>query len=187
MRPPASPTDLDRLCELIRPRLVKRARTLGLSRFDAEDPVNQTLEKVHETWEEKYQPLSEDKREAYCMEQLATEVRHHRRREGRINKERGRPSAFPRAILFNRDDYSSVNWDHVTSPRDDWHRPDIIAAVRLLSERQREIVQLHIFEGLPQAEVARRLGLSSGTINKQMSNIRKKLLPWAIAYRNPAA
>lgn len=42
------------------------------------------------------------------------------------------------------------------------------AALSLLTERQRALVELHFFEGLSQGEIARRLGVTQQVVQKQL-------------------
>jgi RNA polymerase sigma factor (sigma-70 family) len=54
-------------------------------------------------------------------------------------------------------------------------RPDVADAVARLSVRQRAAVFLTYWEGLPQDEVAGRLGISVGSVKRHLSRARDKL------------
>ena len=44
-----------------------------------------------------------------------------------------------------------------------------------LPEEQQQTAELALFEGLPYEEVARRLGISEGTVKTRVSRIRSRL------------
>ena len=54
-------------------------------------------------------------------------------------------------------------------------RPDVLDAVGQLSARQRAIVFLTYWEDLRPAEIARRLGLSEGTVHRHLSRGEARL------------
>ena len=53
--------------------------------------------------------------------------------------------------------------------------PDLDRALRRLSDRQRAVVALHYYLGLPVAEVADVLGVSAGTVKSTLSDARDRL------------
>lgn len=54
-------------------------------------------------------------------------------------------------------------------------RPEVLAAVKDLSPRQRAAVILTYWEDLPTDEIARLLGLSDGAVKKHLARARAKL------------
>lgn len=47
------------------------------------------------------------------------------------------------------------------------------ALARALTEKQREVVEMHFFEGLSQGEIARRLGVSQQVVQKRLYGDRR--------------
>ena len=54
-------------------------------------------------------------------------------------------------------------------------RADLHAALKVLSERDRELLELRYEEDLTQAAIARRLGVPEGTVKVWLHRARKKL------------
>lgn len=54
-------------------------------------------------------------------------------------------------------------------------RPEVLAAVKRLSPRQRAVVVLTYWEDLPPDEISEMLGLSEGTVKKHLARARTKL------------
>lgn len=53
----------------------------------------------------------------------------------------------------------------------------VVDQVRRLPRRERDVVALSVFEGLPHAEVATALGISVGTVKSRLSRARARLDP----------
>ena len=87
------------------------------------------------------------------------------------------PLAYARRVLVNPHDLPerSVPAEHGAS--DD--RDQLVRALALLSPRQRRIVVLRHFVGLPEAEVAAELGVSIGTVkstaSRSLATLRRAL------------
>lgn len=59
--------------------------------------------------------------------------------------------------------------------RDDAAAIDVELAIRRLSPRQRQVVELYYFVGLPVAEVASALGIGEGTVKSTLADARERL------------
>ncbi|HEV2890851.1 MAG TPA: RNA polymerase sigma factor [Frankiaceae bacterium] len=59
--------------------------------------------------------------------------------------------------------------------RDDAAAVDVELAIRKLAPRQRQVVELHYFAGLPVADVAAALGISEGTVKSTLADARARL------------
>ena len=74
--------------------------------------------------------------------------------------------------------------DHVAADSSLWgaaddSHDDLCDAVRravaaVLSDRQREIVEWHFFEGVSQGEIARRLGVSQQVVQKSLYGVTRR-------------
>ena len=53
--------------------------------------------------------------------------------------------------------------------------PDVLAALRLLSERQRAVIHLTYWEDLPVVDIASLLDLSIRTVERELSSARRRL------------
>lgn len=55
------------------------------------------------------------------------------------------------------------------------YRPDVLEAVKALSLRQRAVVVLSYWEGLPVSEIGPRLGISEGAVRRHLARARSRL------------
>lgn len=55
------------------------------------------------------------------------------------------------------------------------YRPEVLAAVKRLSLRQRAVVVLNYWEDLPADDIAERLGISEGSVRRHLARARSKL------------
>ena len=55
------------------------------------------------------------------------------------------------------------------------YRPEVLAAVRRLSLRQRAVVVLTYWEQMTASETARQLGISEGSVHRHLARARSKL------------
>ena len=55
------------------------------------------------------------------------------------------------------------------------YRPEVLAAVRRLSVRQRAVVVLAYWEQLTASEIASQLGISEGSVHRHLARARSKL------------
>ena len=58
------------------------------------------------------------------------------------------------------------------------YRPEVLAAVRRLSLRQRAVIVLAYWEQLTVSEIAARLGISEGSVRRHLARARSKLRGW---------
>ncbi|MCB9766330.1 MAG: sigma-70 family RNA polymerase sigma factor [Alphaproteobacteria bacterium] len=74
--------------------------------------------------------------------------------------------ALPCALL-----QAAERWRDVTT--EDPRLPRLRAALATLTDKQREAVELHFFEGLSQGEIARRLGVSQQVVQRRLYGARR--------------
>jgi RNA polymerase sigma-70 factor (ECF subfamily) len=55
------------------------------------------------------------------------------------------------------------------------YRPEVLAAVKRLSVRQRAVVVLSYWEDLPPVDIGHRLGISEGAVRRHLARARSKL------------
>jgi RNA polymerase sigma-70 factor (ECF subfamily) len=58
------------------------------------------------------------------------------------------------------------------------YRPEVLAAVRRLSVRQRAVIVLAYWEQLTVPEIAAHLGISEGSVRRHLARARSKLRRW---------
>lgn len=93
---------------------------------------------------------------AYLYRAVLNQARtEHRDRQRRWNKELRAPAS-----------------DRIDSPE---YRPEVLAAVKSLSVRQRAVVVLTYWEDLAPGEIARRLDISEGAVRRHLARARSKL------------
>lgn len=129
-----------------------RFATFLVEPSDAPDVVSAAVLRVisSRTW-----PSVENRR-AYLMRAVANEARrHHRVRLGRLRRERA--TAGMSAI----------------EPSDP--QPEVAAAVRALSSRQRAVVFLTYWDDLTPATIAETLGISEGAVRRHLARARDRL------------
>jgi DNA-directed RNA polymerase specialized sigma24 family protein len=54
-------------------------------------------------------------------------------------------------------------------------RADVTAAMRLLSARDQEVLELHLWEGLDSREIAEVIGLTTAVVRPRLSRARSRL------------
>jgi RNA polymerase sigma factor (sigma-70 family) len=97
-----------------------------------------------------------ENRRAYLMRAVANEARrHHRVSLGRLRRE-----------------HATARRSHVDPPDP---QPEIQAAVRTLSFRQRAVVYLTYWDDLTPPTVAETLGISEGTVRRHLARARERL------------
>jgi RNA polymerase sigma-70 factor (ECF subfamily) len=65
---------------------------------------------------------------------------------------------------------------HVPDTSDDFvQRADVTAAMRRLSARDQEVLELHLWEGLESREIAEVLGLTTAVVRPRLSRARSRL------------
>lgn len=102
------------------------------------------------------------------------------------------PTAYTRRAMANahisrwrrhrREDLVADPPDALVTPEDRLDHEPLRQAVRALPPRQRDVVVLRYYEGLSEAEIAARLGVSTGTVKSQQSKAMAKLRVAAAAF-----
>ncbi|HTJ70457.1 MAG TPA: SigE family RNA polymerase sigma factor [Actinospica sp.] len=135
--------------------LMREAYLLTGDPQQAEDLVQTTLAKTYVSWHRVRSSTSPD---AYVRRILInTNISTFRRR--RIREVLTATAPEPAAP---------------TTPEHEWG-PELIDALRSLPERQRAVVVLRYWEGLPEAEIAEALGCTVGTVRSHTSRALKRL------------
>jgi RNA polymerase sigma factor (sigma-70 family) len=100
-------------------------------------------------------------RDAYIFQTAANTLKDHYRRHAVRERMSGEHPAF-----FAAPD-SDFSTDRVLQGREALER--ILAALRLLPERTRDVLMLRCFEGLKHSEIARLHGISTRAVEKHMA------------------
>jgi RNA polymerase sigma-70 factor (sigma-E family) len=111
------------------------------SREDARDIAQEVMARAYARW-----PKVRDKAGGWVAKVTTNLALDHLRRRSRI---------APAAVDASRDDAALVA-----------ERSDLVAALRRLPRRQRDVVVLRYLADLPEAEVASTLGCSTGTVKQ---------------------
>jgi len=130
--------------------LAARRLAARLAPYEADDVLQDALTRA---WRrrETYDPERGTVR-AWLCGIVADQCRQRRRRE--------RPAVVDSLPPALRDDAAAI---------------DVELALRKLAPRQRQVVELHYFAGLPVAEVAAALGISGGTVKSTLADARARL------------
>jgi len=142
------------------PRLFKAALVLVDSQADAEDAVQETLVKAWRYYE-KFRGESSAMTWMYRI--LVTEAARSRRKR-----------KAPAALDAIPETASAADGPDATAELDEQSRA-VLAALRRLPRRQREIVSLFYLEELAYAEIAAALGVSVGTVKSTLHNAREAM------------
>lgn len=156
-------TQVDDFGEFVRaslPGLLRYGHALAGNPHDAADLVQTVLEKIGARWT-------------------------------RIQRTTGDPLAYARRAMAN----THVSWwrrrkreslvadlpDIGVTQRDSFDNEPLWQALRALPPRQRAVIVLRYYDGLSEAEIARTLGVSAGTVKSQaskaMASLRMRLDP----------
>lgn len=135
-------------------RLLRMAVLLTDDRAAAEDLLQDTLERVYVAWPRVEEPF------AYVRTALVRQATNRWRRRARR----------PEAPLMDWDPASSLDHSQRTVERITLH-----GALAALPPRQRAVVVLRFLEDLSEAETARHLGCSAGTVKSQSSRALTRL------------
>ncbi len=136
--------------------LLRTARLLTGERTAAEDLVQATLVKAYTHW---HRVARADSAEAYVRTMLLNEFLGERRR---------------RLRRTGKDHLVAVR-DDAVAESDPALRLDLWEAVMSLPPRQRAVLVLRYYEDLTEAEVARTLDVSRGTVKSQASDALRRL------------
>ena len=139
--------------------MLRFAMVLSCDRGLAEDVVQDVLVNAHRHWD---RISGLDNPEAYVRRMIVNEYLSWRRKWARY---------VPVAELGEHDTRAAEP-DHATQHAD---RAELIAELAKLPPKQRAVIALRYYEDLSEAEIARTLGVSVGTIKSQASKAMAKL------------
>jgi len=132
--------------------LVRFALMLAGDQQTAEDVVQEAFLGLYRNWGQVRDPASLP---AYLRTAVVNGVRGVYRGRGRV---KARLRLVPRELPV---------WSAEAAAIDGEDRRELLAAVARLPERQREVLALKFFLGLPEADIAQTLGISRGTVSSR--------------------
>ena len=150
------------------PAVLRFAGVLTGDRGLAEDVVQEVLIRVHERWPQ----ISElDRPELYVRKMVVNEYLSWRRRSWRL---------LPGGAGQDVDDRLAP--DHAVGHAE---RDALLAELGKLPRRQRAVLVLRYYEGLPDSEIAEALGCAPGTVrgyaSRALAALRVELAPHAVS------
>lgn len=150
--PARAPADVGRLYREHAVDLIRLAMLMVGDAPTAEDVVQDTLLGLHG----KRDPLRDP---AAALAYLRSAV---------LNRCR---SALRRRAVAGRfrQPYGPPAWSAEDCAMEEHERREVLSAIARLSRRQREVLALHFYCDLPEAEIARTLGISRGTVSAATS------------------
>ncbi|SHG05296.1 sigma-70 family RNA polymerase sigma factor [Bradyrhizobium erythrophlei] len=152
--------DIAHLIEPVIPALRRYARTFVRGAADADDLVQDTLERAISRW---YQRRSDGETRAWLFTILHNLAVNHLRRAAR----RGREVPL--------DDAGESDVAVPSAQEDALRRDDILGAVGRLPDEQRSVLLLVSIEDVSYAEAARILGIPIGTVMSRLARARAQL------------
>ena len=153
--------DIAHLIEPVIPALRRYARTFVRGAADADDLVQDTLERAISRW---HQRRSDGETRAWLFSILHNLAVNHLRRAAR----RGREVPF--------DDAGESDVAVPSTQEDALRRDDILGAVGQLPDDQRAVLLLVSIEDVSYAEAARILDIPIGTVMSRLARARARLL-----------
>ena len=153
--------DIAHLIEPVIPALRRYARTFVRGAADADDLVQDTLERAISRW---YQRRSDGETRAWLFTILHNLAVNHLRRAAR----RGREVPL--------DDAGESDVAVPSAQEDALRRDDILGAVGQLPDDQRSVLLLVSIEDVSYAEAARILDIPIGTVMSRLARARARLL-----------
>jgi RNA polymerase sigma-70 factor (sigma-E family) len=149
--------------------VVRFATVLTNDRALAEDVVQEVLIRAHRRWA---QIESLDQPEAYVRRMIVNEFYSWRRKWARIGPR------SPESMA----EFDQPGADHATTVAD---RRTLLAEIAKLPRKQRAVLVLRYYEGLPDAQIASTLGCSETTVRgyafRALKTLRVELSPAALA------
>ena len=152
--------DIAHLIEPVIPALRRYARTFVRGAADADDLVQDTLERAISRW---YQRRSDGETRAWLFTILHNLAVNHLRRAAR----RGREVPL--------DDAGESDVAVPSAQEDALRRDDILGAVGRLPDEQRSVLLLVSIEDMSYAEAARILDIPIGTVMSRLARARAQL------------
>ena len=145
--------------------LVRLATFLLRDPGQAEEVVQDAFVAMHGSWRRLRDP---DKAEAYLRQTVVNRSRSGLRRRRVETKHAPKPSP----------DHASAEYGALA----ELDRSAVVAALRGLPQRQREVLVLRYYGDLSEAQIAGTLGISAGAVkshaSRGMSALRTTLEPW---------
>ena len=164
--------DMVHLIEPVIPALRRYARIFVRDAADADDLVQDTLERAISRW---HQRRSDGNARAWLFTILHNLAVSHLRRTAR----RGREVPL--------DDAGESDVAAPSTQEDALRRDDILGSVGQLPEDQRSVLLLVSVEDVSYAEVARILDIPIGTVMSRLARARARLLTLLEEQRKPAS
>ena len=132
--------------------LLRIATLLTPGRHTAEDVYQETLQRLAARWSRVDSP------KAFCRQVMLNIIRDQARARARRPRELELPDGTDRGDPRSADPYAAVEL-----------RPSLRAALASLGEQQRAVVVLRYFDDRSEDEVARLLGITTGTVKSTAS------------------
>ena len=164
--------DMAHLIEPVIPALRRYARTFVRGAADADDLVQDTLERAISRW---HQRRSDGETRTWLFTILHNLAVNHLRRAAR----RGREVPL--------DDAGESDVGVPSTQEDALRRDDILGAVGQLPDDQRSVLLLVSIEDVTYAEAARILDIPIGTVMSRLARARARLLKLLEEHRKPAS
>jgi RNA polymerase sigma-70 factor (ECF subfamily) len=164
--------DIAHLIEPVIPALRRYARTFVRGAADADDLVQDTLERAISRW---HQRRSDGETRTWLFTILHNLAVNHLRRAAR----RGREVPL--------DDAGESDVGVPSTQEDALRRDDILGAVGQLPDDQRSVLLLVSIEDVSYAEAARILDIPIGTVMSRLARARARLLKLLEEPRKPAS
>src|ERR1700739_4730826 len=153
--------DIAHLIEPVIPALRRYARTFVRGAADADDLVQDTLERAISRW---HQRRSDGETRTWLFTILHNLAVNHLRRAARRGRE------------LPLDDAGESDVAVPSAQEDALRHDDILAAVGQLPDEQRGVLLLVSLEDVSYAEAARILGIPIGTVMSRLARARARLL-----------
>jgi RNA polymerase sigma factor (sigma-70 family) len=164
--------DVAHLIEPVIPALRRYARTFVRDAADADDLVQDTLERAISRW---HQRRSDGDTRTWLFTILHNLAVDHLRRAARRGRE----------VLL--DDAGESDVAVPSTQEDALRRDDILGAVGRLPDDQRSVLLLVSVEDVPYAEAARILDIPIGTVMSRLARARARLLKLLEEQGKPAS
>ena len=164
--------DMAHLIEPVIPALRRYARTFGRDAGDADDLVQDTLERAISCW---HQRRCDGNPRPWLFSILHNLAVNHLRRTARRGRE------------ISLDDAGESDVAAPSTQEDALRRDDILGAVGRLPDDQRSVLLLVSVEDASYAEAAQILGIPIGTVMSRLARARARLLTLVEEQGKPAS